>query len=681
MKIRTQASVVLILVCSMLLALPVFADAGDPPNRVVRLGYMDGAVSFEPSGENNWSQATLNYPLTTGDRLWTDQGARAELETGNLAIRLSEQTDLTTTNVSDQVIQLGLAQGTLRIRPYEIRSGSEIEVDTPNAAVTITQPGNYRIDTYPDQNTTVVTVNSGELQITGNTINQLVEAGQAVQLSGTDQVQVTSVEVPGSDAFDQWADQRDARYLNSRSRRYVSPYVAGYSDLDQYGNWDTVPEYGAVWYPSSVPGGWAPYRYGRWAWVEPWGWTWVDESPWGFAPFHYGRWVQIGPRWGWLPGPIAAAPIYGPAFVAFVGGGGFSIGFGGGSVAAWFPLGPGEPYYPSYHHSDNYLRQVNVTNVNTTNITNITNITNVTNVNNINYRYKTVATTAVPVSAFQSAQPVARSMLKVSPQQIAKAQVVPHPEVNPAPRAIVAGTPATHPPVAEKRPAVIQHAPVASTATAKKTPPPAAGAKVNIPPRNTADQPSRNEPAPPARAVATPPDRTPAGSAHTNSPPAAEKNVPQPPNTTVAEASHTNPPAPAAPANTNSPSPAERNTPQPPNRNAEPARPAPPANAERPNPPSPVRPPAPPAAANRPGPPPERPALVSKAPPPPERPNFQQRAPAMQQHPGRPLEPQQRQNITEGRPAGPMQDREVPPHAAAPPPAHPAAPPKKEPGH
>jgi hypothetical protein len=284
------------------------------------------------------------------------------------------------------VIQLGLAQGTLRIRPYEIRSGSEIEVDTPNAAVTITQPGNYRIDTYPDQNTTVVTVNSGELQITGNTINQLVEAGQAVELSGTDQVQVTSVEVPGSDAFDQWADQRDARYLNSRSRRYVSPYMAGYSDLDQYGNWDTVPEYGAVWYPSSVPGGWAPYRYGRWAWVEPWGWTWVDESPWGFAPFHYGRWVQIGPRWGWLPGPMAVAPIYGPAFVAFVGGGGFSNGFGVGSVAAWFPLGPGEPYYPSYHHSDNYQRQVNVTNVSTTNITNIT---NVTNVNNINYRYKT----------------------------------------------------------------------------------------------------------------------------------------------------------------------------------------------------------------------------------------------------------------------------------------------------
>ena len=416
MKTSTRAFLALISLAFLLTSLPVFADAGDPPNRVARLSYMDGAVSFEPSGENDWSQASLNYPLTSGDRLWTDKGARAEVETGNIAIRLNEQTDLTATSLTDQLIQLGLAQGTVRIRTYDLRSGHELEVDTPNGALTLLQAGSYRIEVYPDQNQTIVIVNDGQLQISGNGLNQTLQSGQAVQLTGTDPIQVSDVAVPGNDSFDQWSGQRDGLYARSRSREYVSPEVPGYYDLDQYGGWNTVPEYGPVWYPSSVPVGWSPYRYGRWAWVEPWGWTWVDNEPWGFAPFHYGRWVQVGPRWGWLPGPVAVAPVYGPAFVAFIGGGGFSAGFAVGGVTAWFPLGPGEPYYPSYHHSDNYLRQVNITNVR--NVTNITNITNVTNVNNVNYRYRTVGATAMPADAFRSSEPVQRNLVKVTPHAV-----------------------------------------------------------------------------------------------------------------------------------------------------------------------------------------------------------------------------------------------------------------------
>ncbi len=172
-----------------MMARPLFADEGDPPNRVARLSYMEGAVSFEPSGENDWSQATLNYPLTTGDRLWTDNGARAELETGNVAMRMSQQTDLTTTNLSDQLIQLGLAQGSLRVRVYDLRPDHSIEVDTANAAITIYQAGSYRVDTYPDQNMTLVTVDSGQVQVTGNDINQNVGSGQALQLTGSNPVQ------------------------------------------------------------------------------------------------------------------------------------------------------------------------------------------------------------------------------------------------------------------------------------------------------------------------------------------------------------------------------------------------------------------------------------------------------------------------------------------------------------
>jgi hypothetical protein len=64
---------------------------------------------------------------------------------------------------------------------------------------------------------------------------------------------------------------------------HVSPAMTGFEELDLYGSWDTVPDCGAVWYPSSVPAEWAPCRDGQWVWVEPWGWTWVDAGLWGFA--------------------------------------------------------------------------------------------------------------------------------------------------------------------------------------------------------------------------------------------------------------------------------------------------------------------------------------------------------------------------------------------------------------
>ena len=273
--------------------------------------------------------------------------------------------------------------------------------------------------------------------------------------------------------------------MNAQARQYVSPEVPGYYDLDGYGSWDTVAQYGPIWYPTSVAVGWCPYRFGRWVWVEPWGWTWVDDAPWGFAPFHYGRWVQVGPRWGWLPGPIAVAPIYGPAFVAFLGGPGFSVSFGVGGVAAWFPLGPGEPFYPWYHHSPGYLRQINVTNVRNFNVTNIT---NVTNINNVHYRYQAVATTAVSANAFRNAQPVMRNMVHVNPEQIAKAQVIPHPQINPTPRALAAGGNATRPPVSAQRPAIVQHPAVANVHPGEPANPARTTPPENVRPGETAHE-------------------------------------------------------------------------------------------------------------------------------------------------------------------------------------------------
>ena len=182
--------------------------------------------------------------------------------------------------------------------------------------------------------------------------------------------------------------------------------MTGYEDLDDYGRWQYVGGYGTVWVPSNVASDWAPYRDGHWAYIDPWGWTWVDDEPWGFAPFHYGRWAYAGSRWCWVPGPVAVRPVYAPALVAFVGGVGISI--GGGPGVGWFPLAPGEVYVPYYRGSRGYVERINVTNtvVNVTRVTNVYNVSaNVTNITYVNQRVNN-GVTLVSRDTFVNARPV-----------------------------------------------------------------------------------------------------------------------------------------------------------------------------------------------------------------------------------------------------------------------------------
>jgi hypothetical protein len=432
-KFWSKACVILLVFLSAGL---VFADQGDPPARVATVSYVSGKVSLEPAGVNQWSDASLNYPMTNNDRLYTDQGARAEINIGSTAVRLWEATDLTLANLSDTFLQLGLAQGSIHVSVYQLPSGTSIEVDTPNGALTLLQPGYYRVDTFPSDNSTLVSVQSGQIQLSGGGLSQTVQSGQAVKLTGTGPIQVTFVSLPPQDSFDQWSAARDQQF-NSGASAYVSRDMPGYYALNGYGSWSQAPQYGPIWYPSAVPVGWVPYSYGSWVWVNPWGWTWLSSEPWGFAPFHYGRWAFIGARWGWVPGPVVATPYYAPALVAFVGGAGFSIGVGGVGFSAWFPLGPREPYYPWYHSGNTYLRQVNITNIR--NVTNITNIVNVQNAGRINYVNRARATTVVRASTFSNGQPVQSARVRMSAAQLAKTQVIPHPEINPTRSAALAG--------------------------------------------------------------------------------------------------------------------------------------------------------------------------------------------------------------------------------------------------
>ncbi|WP_423194131.1 DUF6600 domain-containing protein [Cupriavidus sp. H18C2] len=340
------------------------ALAADPPSRIATVTDMAGGLSFAPAGSDEWAPVGLNRPMTTGDRLWVDPGGRAELHAGTTAVRLGGGTAATILNLDERATQVKLTQGTLQLRVRALPPDQQVEVDTPNLAFVPREPGDYRIDVSPDGTTTLVTMRHGSAVLYGDTRAIELTRGQRMRFAGTDLADAGPGNYPGPDSFDQWTAARDAREDASPSARYVPADMTGYTALDDYGDWQQDPGYGAVWFPRTVAAGWAPYSAGHWAWVAPWGWTWIDDAPWGFAPSHYGRWAYFGNRWGWVPGPVAVRPCYAPAVVGFIGG--TSIRIGGGPGVAWYPLGPRDVYRPVYRASPRYITRINNITVNNT---------------------------------------------------------------------------------------------------------------------------------------------------------------------------------------------------------------------------------------------------------------------------------------------------------------------------
>lgn len=424
----------LFLTCALLPAFPNSAAAqDDPPGRVARLNYIQGSVSYQVSGDQDWVQADPNRPLTTGDNLWADKDSRGEVHIGSTAIRMSSETGISFLTLDDRTTQLQLAQGTIEVHLRILPSGDAFEIDTPNLALTLTQPGEYRVSTDPNGASTAIIVREGEGEVTAGSSTWELDPGQQYTFNGADQLTYDATAAPDFDDFEDWCQSRDQRENDSVSAKYVSRDVDGYYDLDDYGSWESDSDYGEVWVPSEVSAGWVPYHMGHWVFVEPWGWTWVDSEPWGWAPFHYGRWIYARDRWGWVPGPIVVRPVYAPAVVGFVGGGGFglSVAFGGGvSGVAWFPLGPRDVFVPGYNCSPRYFQTINVTNTRVVDVTVVRNVYTSAIVNHdvshVNYMYagNQRAVTAVSRDTFVNARAVDRDTVRVDADQIRAARVV-----------------------------------------------------------------------------------------------------------------------------------------------------------------------------------------------------------------------------------------------------------------
>jgi hypothetical protein len=401
----------------------------DPPGRVARLNFSQGSISFRPAGEEDWVSAVPNRPMVSGDDLWADEDSRAEVHVGSAAIRLGSKTGITFLTLDDHTTQIRLAQGSLILRVRHVDDDDNYEIDTPNIAFSLLQPGEYRVDVSEDGSQSVTTVWHGRGRVTGGGYTYTVVANQSATFTGSDQLEYDVARLRDRDDFDTWAFERDDHEDRADSANYVSREMTGYEDLDDYGDWSYVAGYGTCWRPRAVVVGWAPYRFGHWVYVGPWGWTWVEDEPWGFAPFHYGRWASVNGGWFWVPGPVVVRPVWAPALVAFVGGGPrfrFSVGVGVG----WFPLAPGEVYLPGYRVSRAYVNNVNITNT-TVNVTRVTNVYNTvivnrnTTINNVTYVNQHVnnGVTVVSHEAFVNARPVAQNVMRVDQRELAAAPV------------------------------------------------------------------------------------------------------------------------------------------------------------------------------------------------------------------------------------------------------------------
>jgi hypothetical protein len=334
-------------------ALPAAVEP--PSGRVARVSLLSGEVSAATSeGRIN---AAVNLPLAAGSTLRTSAQARAEIDLGTATIDLSPDTELRIITLNDSLIELTIAEGRIGIALRQLDSDEKLLIEVAGQDVQLVQPGRYDIDAA----TRHIAVLAGQAYLVGSGSNTDVAAGQEALLIGSGLAPIP-IAPAARDEFADWFQSRASAAAGLTALYYISPYMTGLAELDAAGTWESTKEYGTVWVPHELFPDWAPYRDGHWNWIMPWGWTWIDDQPWGFATSHYGRWALVGEHWVWVPGGFVAHPIFAPAVVAFLGTPSVGLSVADASVpaVAWFPLAPGEAYWPAYTADVAYVRRLNL---------------------------------------------------------------------------------------------------------------------------------------------------------------------------------------------------------------------------------------------------------------------------------------------------------------------------------
>ncbi|MBO0736397.1 MAG: hypothetical protein J2P48_07490 [Alphaproteobacteria bacterium] len=332
-----------------------------PPARIGRVSLVEGNVDLRVSDDTRWVDGAVNQPVYEGEALRSDSQARAGIEIGANTLDLANGTEIKVAALRDRFTQIALSRGRVYLHLRQFADGESVEIDLPQGGVWLLARGVYDIDAGSGDQPPRISVFQGKAQFAGAAGDWRVEDGQTATSAGPG-ARAAKIAPAVRDEFAQSCGKRDYDVTRLASSYYVSSNMTGFAELDAAGVWKSNPQYGPVWFPTTSQD-WVPYRFGHWNWMAPFGWTWIDDQPWGFAPSHYGRWAFIDGHWAWAPGSFVARPLYAPGVVAFLGTRGVGLSSEDGAAIAWFPLAPGEAYWPVYTRDLDYVRTLNRANV------------------------------------------------------------------------------------------------------------------------------------------------------------------------------------------------------------------------------------------------------------------------------------------------------------------------------
>ncbi len=348
-------------------ALPAAAQSY---NGVANVSLASGNVVIVRGDSGEQVGATINAPLVPGDYITTGSGSDAEVQFDGVSmLRLASNTQVRFINLSPGSREMQLAAGTVDMAELQNGDGGS-QLDTPYLAVRPNQNGDYRVSVLGGGET-LVTVRSGSATISTAGGSRTLAPGSTLVANGSS---ISTQGAIGFDSFDQFNISRDQGVASAyNANPYLSPQLAGYSNLANYGRWQNVPGYGYAWAPyNQSQNNFAPYQNGQWVWEPGYGYTWVDNAPYGYTTSHYGTWFNNSNYGGWLWQPPAyqyqnsstsLLSAWLPAVVSFFlsGNNGNSLGNLGdlnsltgyldnsnNANIGWIPLAPGEQYQPWY---------------------------------------------------------------------------------------------------------------------------------------------------------------------------------------------------------------------------------------------------------------------------------------------------------------------------------------------
>jgi len=181
------------------------------PERTARVQYISGEVSVAPKDTNQWTNARVYQTLTPAEYIWTGKDSRVELSVGYGFIRMNSEASVTLTALNRSTVQIGVNQGEVSLTILHLFPGEIYEIDTPNATLTATKAGVYRVEVHPNDDQTIVTARKGAIVATGGGSAVTLKSGEQMLLRGGNSLQHTWGAAPPRDGFEDWASVRDQR--------------------------------------------------------------------------------------------------------------------------------------------------------------------------------------------------------------------------------------------------------------------------------------------------------------------------------------------------------------------------------------------------------------------------------------------------------------------------------------